>query len=412
MLGTVFTLKNAWRNVVVVLATSMVIGGFAVPAGATPTSFTQGDLVIYETQGTSNAAQAVDLVDYSTSGTPSGFSVALPTTASGSNSPLVESGSALNDGLLTDSADGESLVATGYDAATGTASITGSTVPRTVAIVSPAGGVDTTTTLSDGTTEGNNFRSATTASTGATNIYTGGGGGLGYATYDNSNSSTPYLNTSKVHEVLINGGQLYASTTTNIFSIGSGLPTSGTPTATALLSGTNLPSHFGPDQFAFATLGSDAGPDTLYVADGSNGATSGEPNAVEKYSLESGVWTATGSVTVPLAVGVAVSVSGSTVNIYATGATSSSASNNTILYGMTDSSGYGGTLSGSCTGTVSNCTTLATAPTGTDFKGLAWAPVSPGSGTPETSVVIGLPVLGALLIGGYVVVYRRRARTA
>ena len=152
-------------------------------------------------------------------------------------------------------------------------------------------------------------------------------------------------------------------------------------------------------------MGSGSGPDTLYVADGSNGATSGDPNAVEKYSLVSGVWTATGSITVPLAVGIAVSVSAGVASIYVTGATSSSAANNTVLNGITDSSGYDGTLSGSAT-------QLATAPSGTDFKGLAWAPVTPGTGTPETSVVVGLPALGALLLGGYVVVHRRRLRAA
>lgn len=399
----VLNLKNASRNLIGVLAVATVVVGFAVPAGALPTSFTAGDLVIYETQGTSSAAQAVDLVDYSTSGIPSGFSVALPTTATGSNYPVVESGSALNDGELTDSADGASLVATGYDAAVGTASITGTTDPRVVAIVSPTGTVDSSTKLTDGTTEGQNFRSATTATTGATNIYTGGGAGTGITT--DGGSSVSYLTGDKVHEVQIYGGQLYESTTKNIFSVGSGLPTSGTQTTTALLSGANLPSNFGPDQFAFATLGSGPGPDTMYVADGSNGATSGDPNAVEKYSLVSGVWTATGSITVPLAVGIAVSVSDGVAQIYVTGATASSASNNTVLYGITDSSGYDGTLSGSAT-------TLATAPSGTDFKGLAWAPVTPGTGTPETSVVVGLPALGALVLGSYVVVYRRRLRAS
>jgi hypothetical protein len=271
-----------------------------------------------------------------------------------------------------------------------------------VAIVSPTGVVDTSTSLTDSTAEGNNFRSATTAVTGG-NIYVGSGGGTGITTDGGTTAS--YLTADKVHEVQVVDGQLYESTTKNIFQIGSGLPTSGTPTTTALLSGANLPTSFGPDQFALVTLGTGSTPNTLYVADGSNGASGAGPNAVEKYSLESGVWTATGSVPVPLVTGLAVSVTGGVASIYVTGATSDTAANNTILAGITDSSGFGGTLTGSAT-------TLATAPTGTDFKGLAFAPSTPGNGTPEVPFAVALPILGALLMGGAYVLRRRRTATA
>jgi hypothetical protein len=123
---------------------------------------------------------------------------------------------------------------------------------------------------------------------------------------------------------------------------------------------------------------------------------------VEKYSLESGAWTATGSINVPLAVGLAASVSNGVASIYVTGATATTAGNNTVLYGITDNSGFGGTL----TGTAS---TLATAPTGTDFKGLAFAPTAPASAAPETPLVIALPILAALLFGGAYALRRRRA---
>jgi hypothetical protein len=393
------------RTTVTLATTALAVGGslfgLTAPAFAAG-NFTPGDLVIYETQGTSSASQPVDLVDYSTSGTPSGFSVALPTADSGTTHALTESGAALNDGELTLSADGQSLIATGYDAAPGVASITSATnTPRTVAIVSPTGTVDTSTSITNSTVEANNFRSATTATTGGL-IYTGSGGGTG-VTSDGTSGNT-FLTGDKTHEVQVYNSQLYESTTKNIFSVGSGLPTSGTQTTTALIAGANLPSMFGPDQFAFASLGSGATqPDTLYVADGSNGSTGG-PNAIEKYSLESGVWTATGSVTVPQAVGVAVSVSGGVASIYATGATTDTAGNNTVLYGITDSSGFGGSLGGTAS-------TLATAPSGTDFKGLTFAPATPGSGAPETPFVVLLPGLAAVGLAGYVA-YRRRVRTA
>ncbi len=396
-----------FRISVTLSAATLAVGGslFGLASSAFAAGgFVGGDLVIYEVQGTSSAASAVDLVDYSEAGVPSGFSVALPVADSGTTHALTESGSALNDGELTLSADGQSIVASGYDAVPTTASVTSASgIPRTVAVVSSSGVVDSSTSITNGTVEGNNFRSATTSTAGGL-IYTGGGGGTG-VTPDGA-STNSYLTTDNVHQVQIYDGQLYESTTKNIYAIGTGVPTSGTQTTTALLSGANLPSHFGPDQFAFATLGTGATqPDTLYVADGSNGATSGDPNAVEKYSLESGVWTASGSVTVPLAAGIAVAVYGGAAHLFVTGATASSASNNTVLYGITDSSGFGGTLSGTAT-------SLATAPTGTDFKGLVFSPPGPGAVTPETPYIVLLPGLAAVGLVGYVVLRRRRSRLA
>jgi hypothetical protein len=113
------------------------------------------------------------------------------------------------------------------------------------------------------------------------------------------------------------------------------------------------------------------------------------------------VWTATGSVAVPLAAGIAVAVYGGAAHLFVTGATSSSASTNTVLYSITDSSGFGGTLSGTAT-------TLATAPTGTDFKGLVFAPPGPGAVTPETPYTLLLPGLAAVGLAGFLVYRRRR----
>jgi hypothetical protein len=430
------TSRKTFRFAGVTLIVSGAVLAVASPAFATgPTEFTPGDLVVYETLGTSHAAQAVDLVDYSVSSTPvtgtttatPGFSVALPTTDNSGTAThaLTESGSALNDGELTLSADGQNLVATGYDAVPGFGGgekITGALgVPRTVAIVSQTGAVDTSTSLTDSQTEGtttaNNFRSATQAVAGG-NIYDGGDGGLGITT-DGSSSAT-YLNTTdSVHEVQVLNGNLYDSTSSNINEVPAtgGLPTSGSPADSPLLSGANLPTHFDPDQFAFVNLGSGSGPDTLYVADGAGGTTpcSSAPcnNLVEKYSLESGVWTATGSITVPQVVGLVADVStgagGQKVaNIFVTGATSTSAGNNTVLSGFTDTSGYEGTLAGSFT-------QLATAPTGDDFKGLAFAPATalPNNGdTPEVPLALVLPLAGGALLAGGAFWTSRRRRSA
>jgi hypothetical protein len=385
----------------IVLVTSSTAYG-----GPTPTSFTPGDLVVYETLGQSTAGTAVSLVDYGTNGTPSGYAVNLPTTSSGSTThALVESGSALNDGELTLSADGNQLIATGYNAPVGTAGITGAaSTPRTVALVSATGVVDTSTSLTDSTAEGNNFRSATTAGTGGS-IYLGSGGGPGIVSDGGTTGS--YFNTDKVHEVQVVNGQLYESTTKGVNAVGTGLPTSGTQTDTALVTeGVNgLSSNFGPDQFALVNLSGGTTPNTLYVADGSNGATTTE-NYIDKFSLEGSSWVLTGQVTVPQAAGLVASVYNGVAQIYATGSTSfsetggtgSAPGNNTVLYGLTDSSGYEGTLS-------ATPNILATAPSGDDFHGLAFAPGTttalPNSGDlPEAAYAILLPGLGLVLLGG------------
>jgi hypothetical protein len=380
-----------------VMAGSVLLGA-AAPAFATA-GFTGGDLVVYEV-GTSGGATPsstsgpVSLVEYPTTGGASVFSVGLPQTTGGGNFQISESGSATFDGEVTLSADGSTLVATGYTAPVGTASITSATnTPRTVALVNAAGTVDTSTSLSDTTTEGQNFRSATMAGVGQS-IYTGGGAGIGLTT-DGGTSAT-YLNTDNVHDAQIVGGQLYESTTKVINQVGTGLPTSATPADTTLTTSATKE----PAQFALVSLTGGSTPDTLYVADEGN-------NAIEKYSLESGVWTLTGSVTADLVTGLTASVSGGVASIYATDAVSTTASFNTQLIGLTDSSGKGGSLTGA------TVTTLVTAPQGVSFKGVAFAPVAPPAVTPEVPSILLLPLAGVVVFGGATaVVYRRRRHLA
>jgi hypothetical protein len=394
-------LRAAARLSTVAVAAGGCVVALAAPSFAAPSQFSAGDLVVYQVAGTSSSASAVSLIEYTTAGTPSGYSVALPTTDSGITHAVTESGSALNDGELTLSADGQSLVATGYDAAVGTAKITSASVPRTVAIVSPTGIVDTSTALADSTAEANNFRSATTAVTGGS-IYVGTGGGTGVAT--DGATTTNYLTSDKVHDVAVVDGNLYESTTKNIFQIGAGLPSGGTQTTTALIPSADVPANFGPDQFALVTLGNGPGPNTLYVADGSNGAAGAGPNAVEKYSLESGVWTPTGSVAFPLAAGLTADVVNGVAHVYVTGAATDNDAANTVLASITDGSGFGGTLS-------ATPVTLATAPSGSSFKGVAFSPTitTPPADLPETPFVPAIAVLGAALFGGYVINRRRHA---
>jgi hypothetical protein len=145
--------------------------GFLVAATGGParavvgSGFTAGDVVVYRLGDGSTALSGngapVFLDEYSPTGTLV-QSVPLPTTASGSNKPLVGSGSANSEGMLTLSANDSDLVATGYDAAVGASNLSSSaaaSVPRTVAVVNGSDTVNTSTALTD-FADGNNPRSA------------------------------------------------------------------------------------------------------------------------------------------------------------------------------------------------------------------------------------------------------------
>ncbi len=361
---------------IALLALALVAAAQASAAALTP-----GDVVVYRVGSGSNAlsssAYPVFLDEY----TPSGSfveSVALPATTSGSNKPLVASGSASSEGLLTLSANGEYLIETGYDAALGTTKV-GETAnpgtPRTLGRVSASGEVNTTTALTDVGNE-NNSRGAT-SNDGKEFWWSGAGkkttGGVHYATLGATTSTLMSTTDENARAVAIFGGQLYTSSDptkegNSIAKVGTGLPTTATTT-------TNLPFATAPSEpyaFTMLTLGEGSSPDTLYVAD--NGA-----GAVVKYGLSGGKWVKDGSVSVTGVTGVTANDVGGTVTIYAT--TSGSSGEGGVLYSITDKSGFGGTLTGSAT-------QIATAPANEAFRGVAFAPgttIGSGGGPPPSA---------------------------
>ncbi len=343
-------------------------------------SFTPGDLVVYRVgSGGSttlvNTGSAVFLDEYTPTGTLV-QSIAMPTAdATGGVHSLIASGTATSEGMLTLSPNGNFLTLTGYDAPMGTsglASTPSTTVPRTVAIVNASGAVDTSTALTDFST-GNNPRTATTSD--GTSIWVGGGGGGIRYTTIGSTTSTQLTTATNFRDVVIASGQLFASDSSGsairLSTIGTGLPTSGTQTATNL---PGLPTNTGsPYQFAFADLSSAvAGMDTLYVADDTNNTTS-----ILKYSLIGGTWTAEGSITAAGVRGLTLSVVGGNVDLYATSGGSGGPSGGGSLYSFVDTTGYGAAMSGSAT-------SIASASTNEAFRGVAFAPV------PEPSTALTL----------------------
>ena len=407
--------RNGRTRLTVTLATAtLAVGGsllgLAGPAFA-GTGFTPGDLVV-EQVGTvggyngvpgaapSSTSGVVSLWDYSTAGAPSGYVDTFSSTTStdtSSSHALVDSGSATYNGEISLSADGQYIYVGGYDDNAGVASLTSTVgVPRTVGVVSSTGSLDTSTALisnsSDSsppnlTATGVNFRSATGTTGGTSPFYSGGDDGL--AISPDAATAATSLTADTVHQLNIDGGQLYESTAANIEQVGTGTPTSGSPTDQTLIAAP--PSKFEPAGFALVTVGSATSPNVLYVADTKNGA-------VEKYVFTGTTWAEKGSVTVANVTGLAASVSGSTVNLYVT--------NQGDLYGLVDSSGPTGTF-------TSAVTTLAAAPTGESMKGVVLAPVNltTGNGLPETPFVVFLPLLAIAGLTGYVAV-RRRHRVA
>jgi hypothetical protein len=360
---------------------------FGIPQAASAAGFTAGDVVVYRVgngvTSLSGSGAPVFLDDYSASGSLVG-SVALPTTASGSNHSLVASGSANSEGELTLSADARYLMATGYSSSVGTANLTTSaaaSVPRTVARVDASGTVDTTTALTD-FADGNNPRSATSSD--GTSIWVGGAaGGVRFATLGATTSTAVDSSTFKnVREVSIFNGQLYASGDPSkagltIAPVGSGLPTSGTPSLTNIPFSPTGSAPAEPYQYTFLTLGTGSAPDTLYVAD--NQSASSSTGVITKYSLVSGSWVQEGTVSVPFVTGETANDVAGTVTIYAT----ASGTNGTTgsLYRITDSSGAGGALAGTAT-------KIATAPSNEAFRGVAFAPgTTIGSGGPPPPVL-------------------------
>ncbi|HXQ23355.1 MAG TPA: hypothetical protein VN812_16885, partial [Candidatus Acidoferrales bacterium] len=389
------------------------------PTGTkTPTAgpFTFGNVVAYRIgDGTATLVSGngfpVFLDEYMISGSTATLkqSVPLPVTVKGSNQPLVASGTAGTEGQLTLSANGQYLMLTGYDAAVGTAGLNSSTsdvVARTVGRVDFNGIVNTTTALAD-FCSGDKPRSAT--SDGGTNIWltcganaTGSSVGVHYATLGGTTSTQLSADIIDSRQVNIFGGQLYVSSQDSsgiLFgTVGSGAPTSAGQSITALPGiDTTTDMAKNPDGFFMTALGG-AGIDTLYVADTKDG--------IQKWSLVSGTWNLNNSVSASPDVlyGVTGTVNGTTVTLYATG----SGSNNIegTLYGLIDSSGFNGMMSGTLT-------SLATLPPNETFRGVALAPGAPTPGPsptpPATPTKTASPTrtpTPAAFTAGNIVVYR------
>jgi hypothetical protein len=214
-------------------------------------------------------------------GTLLGSPVALPTAPSGANRALTLSGVSSTEGMLSRSADGHSLTMAGYAAAPGTGDPIGTgALPRVVGLVSATGTVDTSTVVT-GAFLTQDVRTAATVDGSA--FWVGGQGdfptggttltsGIWYV--GRGASTSTQLSTAPARVLGIFGGQLFGTADTSfqleVYKVGSGLPTTGSPTIVGLpgmpTTGTS------PWGFVFFDLSPSsgdpaaAGLDTVYVA--------------------------------------------------------------------------------------------------------------------------------------------------
>ena len=346
-----------------------VVVAFVSAAFAGP--FTPGNLVVYRVGDGSgsllNTGNPVFIDEFTTAGTLV-QSIPLPTETIGANKRLIASGTATSEGLLTRSVDRKYLLFGGYDSpipASGSlASTPSATVNRVIGRVDYAGNIDTTTALSDWAT-GNNPRSVAGAD--GTNFWvTGGAGGVRYTTLGSATSTQLSTTVVNLRQANIFGGQLYVSDSSGaavrLGSVGSGLPTT---TGQTIVSLPGFPTSGGPYGFFFADLDPNVpGSDSLYVADDTIGIT--------KYSFDGFAWVSNSTVGVGTDGyrGLAGTVSGGNVVLYATRKGGSGAAGGGELVTITDSSGYDGLFSGTPA-------LLAAAGANTAFRGVAFAPVLP-----------------------------------
>jgi hypothetical protein len=362
-----------------ILTAAVAVGLFSAAAQAA--SFTSGNLAVYRVgDGASNLANtgnAVFVDEYTTTGTLV-QSIPMPTTASGTNNPLVASGTATSEGLMTLSTDGRYLVLTGYGTTIpqGSSIVSGS-APRVVGRVDGGGAIDTSTALTD-FSPGNNPRSA--ASTDGTNLWVGGAaGGVRYTITGSTTSTQLSTSVTNIRGVEIFAGQLYesdSSGTIRVGTVGSGLPTTSGQTITNL---PGFPTTGSPYAFFLADLTSTvAGLDTLYVAEDTAGG-----GQIQKYSLVSGSWTLNGTVAAAAIRGLTGEVlgNGSAQLFGTTGA--STASGGGAIYAYNDATGYntapGGVIS--TIATLSNTSLEA-------FRGIAFVPTAVPE--PASLVILGL----------------------
>jgi hypothetical protein len=329
----------------------------------------------------------VSLVTVNADGTASTTpAVPLPTADSGASHALTLSGTSDAQGSLSRAASGTGLSIGGFGVAPtpGFGDPKGSAaaaVPRVVGWVDASGVVDTTTAVT-GAFSGDNIRSV--ASADGSSFYIAGKDAATGIFQAAKGSTAPTAITSgdkNFRTVGIAGGQLYASSdktkTPGVSLIGAGLPTA----SVAKLTAGNTPINTGaitvgsdvgtPDGFVLLDTDATPGVDTAYVIV--------ETSGIYKYALSGASWVAEGSIPGDFE-SLTGRVAGSGVELFTLARPSAKPDANRLLK-YTDAAGSLSAVS------VGSPLTVGTAPAGTAWRGVAfaptgWKPQAPGGGTP------------------------------
>jgi hypothetical protein len=235
------------------------------------------------------------------------------------------------------------------------------------------GNVDTTTLFGDSAFTGGNVRGA------ATNDGTGfwltgtsttiGNGGVWYAARTSS-SGTQVAMTGDSRCLGVFGGQLYGTSNTspyvNVFTVGSGLPTTGSQEADNL---PDMTSSGGPFSFVLFDRTSVPGLDTLYVADDGSSTTRGIQKWTKTVDIDNGdehwsrqaIFNFTPSTSAVGFHGVTGTITGGNMTLIANTAEGDTTPNRVVIFVETSP-------------TTATASTLLTAPTNTFFRGVALSP--------------------------------------
>lgn len=335
--------------------------------------FGTGNLVLLQTSGgPSKSSSAITLKEITTNGTP-GMTVNVP---AGEPTPFQTAGVfGGSEGFLTTSTDQKYLVLTGYATSATFADITGTpaaSTPRAVGVVYPSGYFQqmySSTTNYDG----NDIRGAVSD---GTNFWASGASGANIDGIDYYGPGAPVgLGTGpvppKAYAIRIFNGQLYYSTQKagpsnstaqlGIFSLGSGLPTSGTPTPMQLINtGSTVVEDFSINPTT----------DVCYVAVNLNTAVGG----IQKWTKSGSTW----SLAYTLGTGI--------TNTGAYGLVVDYSGANPIIYATTFDAGGNRVIKIVDTGASSTAATIVSSAAGVYYKGITFAPVA--IGTPVVNLTV------------------------
>ncbi len=222
--------------------------------------------------------------------------LALPTSTSGTRQPLTlkgtdgVDGAGVLEGALARSTDRGVVTLGGFGARVGEQVVdtAAGEVPRVVAQIDAEGAIDTSTRLTAAFSGGESGGVRAAVKTGdrdavwVSGTGDGGTGGIHTMPLGSSGASTQLVSEpNNVRWLHIAGGQLYGSAAGRLFTVGDGLPRSGSPAAE------DIPGIEVTSPSGFAVLDrrvAVAGPDTIYVA---------EVDGIRRFEIEGGEWTLT-----------------------------------------------------------------------------------------------------------------------